>query len=291
MTGVLVAVWYAMSVVCNQTSKRLLRMGDVGTSVLTLAQLILATACGGAFIFGLRVEPHDAIKSRAQLADMAVLAAVFSAGFGLLNSALTSMHVSLVMTLRAAEPLTTLALGAALLPASERVSAAKAAALLPVVAGCAMSAAGAHGPSARALVVVSLCNVCFSLRGILGKRVSTTHGTRPLSAFYQLCGIGALLQGLLMLGRAAALGAPLPPLPPAHCLPTLMLNGFSFYAYLQLSWVVLGRVSAVTHSLLNSLRRPATIAAALLVAPAPLSPLNLAGIGVACVSALVYGLL
>ena len=50
------------------------------------------------------------------------------------------------------------------------------------------------------------------------------------------------------------------------------------------------RMSTVSHSLLNSLRRPATIAAALVVSPKPLSVLNAAGIALACVGALVYGL-
>ena len=67
--------------------------------------------------------------------------------------------------------------------------------------------------------------------------------------------------------------------------------GASFYAYLCLSWVCLGRMSAVSHSVANSLRRPVTVVAALVVAPAALSPLNLVGIVLACVGGLVYGLL
>ena len=69
------------------------------------------------------------------------------------------------------------------------------------------------------------------------------------------------------------------------------LNGLGFYAQLQLSFVCLGRMSALSHSLANSMRRPATIAASLAFAPAPLSPLNWAGVGLACAGALLYGLL
>ncbi len=47
----------------------------------------------------------------------------------------------------------------------------------------------------------------------------------------------------------------------------------------------------MSHSVLNSLRRPVTILAALLVAPTPLSALNLFGIGLACVGGLLYGLI
>lgn len=50
-------------------------------------------------------------------------------------------------------------------------------------------------------------------------------------------------------------------------------------------------MSALSHSLANSMRRPATIAASLAFAPAPLSPLNWAGVALACAGALLYGLL
>ena len=59
----------------------------------------------------------------------------------------------------------------------------------------------------------------------------------------------------------------------------------------RLSFVCLGRMSAVSHSLANSMRRPATIAAAVAFAPAPLSALNWAGVVIACLGALLYGVL
>ena len=50
-------------------------------------------------------------------------------------------------------------------------------------------------------------------------------------------------------------------------------------------------MSAVSHSLVNSLRRPATILAALFYAPMRLSPTNIGGIILACAGALLYGML
>ena len=99
---------------------------------------------------------------------------------------------------------------------------------------------------------------------------------------------GSVLLGRAVLGRAAPIslsaalaGRPL----------MLLLNGAAFYAQLQLSFVCLTRMAAVSHSLANSVRRPATIAAALLFSPAPLSALNWAGVAIACAGALLYGLL
>ena len=291
LTLALVAVWYLASVVANQTAKSLLSSGLVTSPLLTLSQQTVAALLGAACIFGLNLAPFDGIGSAAQLLDMVGLAAVFSLGFTTLNACFVKMHVSLVMVLRSLEPLTTLALSTAISPQSERVAFRKAAALLPVVFGCALSAVGPHAPSMSAVLAVSVCNLCFSLRGVLGKRIRRLHGTRPCSLFLQLCLVSVPLQLIALLATSLLTGAPLPPLPPRAALTTLLLSGASFWLYVQLSWVVLARMSAVSHSVLNSLRRPVTIAAALLVAPAPLSPLNAAGIALACGAALVYGLL
>jgi hypothetical protein len=66
----LVILWYATSVVANQTSKRLLSVSAIGTSALTLSQLLIATACGGLVIFVFKLAPHNGITSRAQALDM-----------------------------------------------------------------------------------------------------------------------------------------------------------------------------------------------------------------------------
>ena len=212
-----------------------------------------------------------------------------------LNACFNAMHVSLVMVLRAAEPLTTLGLGVGCFGA--KVPLKKALALLPVVAGCACSAVGPFSATGKGLALAVVCNVCFSLRGLLGKRLASAYGAGSLESFFQLCAIGAVLQAGLIAVRTAlgAAGGGFGPLLAAagspQTLGLLLTNGASFYSYLCLSWVCLGRMSAVSHSLANSMRRPATIAAALLVAPVKLSPVNWLGMGIACVSALVYGLL
>ena len=110
-------------------------------------------------------------------------------------------------------------------------------------------------------------------------------------SFFHLCVLGALFQAaILAVGGGAAAFAPVASAVSADAA-LVALNGASFYAYLQLSWVCLGRMSAVSHSVANSLRRPVTVVAALVVAPAALSPLNLVGIILACLGGLIYGLL
>ena len=134
LTTLLLALWYASSIVNNQSSKVLVSL--LGAEVLTLNQLLVSALCGALV---LRQSPLR-FDSRPHLVLTATLAASFLAGCYTLNSCLASMHVSLAMVLRSAEPLTTLALGAVLLPAKEQPPLRKALALLPVVLGCGLSA-------------------------------------------------------------------------------------------------------------------------------------------------------
>ena len=39
-----------------------------------------------------------------------------------------------------------------------------------------LAAVGPHAPTASGLTLALVSNVCFSLRGILGKRIAVTHG-------------------------------------------------------------------------------------------------------------------
>lgn len=112
--------------------------------------------------------------------------------------------------------------------------------------------------------------------------------------FFQMSAFGAAAQLALLCARAAlspAAAAALRggaaallrrPLP-------LATACAAFYLQLQLSFVCLSRMSAVSHSLANSVRRPVTILAGLLVAPAALTRLNCAGVALACAGAVAYG--
>ena len=85
-------------------------------------------------------------------------------------------------------------------------------------------------------------------------------------------------------GAAALLRRPLP----------LATACAAFYLQLQLSFVCLSRMSAVSHSLANSVRRPVTVIAGLLVAPAAptrLMKMNCVGVRVAlaCAGAVATG--
>ena len=86
MTGFLVALWYAASIVCNQTSKTLLSTSGLGVQGLTLAQFVLSAFIGALNLFVLKVTPYAPMVSAAQVRDTAILAGTITAGFGTLNA-------------------------------------------------------------------------------------------------------------------------------------------------------------------------------------------------------------
>ncbi len=177
----LIALWYAASVVCTNTTKSI----GAHWSVLTFSQLVLSTVCG-AFVVCVLGYPQrfQPIASGDQLRKTALLASVFTMGFVTLNWALGMMHVSLVMTLRATEPMFTLLLASVLLRA-EPVTWRMGAALLPVIAGAALSSAESADVSFMGLAVVFLCNVFFALRGIVTKRIKAVYPVDEFNLFLQ----------------------------------------------------------------------------------------------------------
>jgi hypothetical protein len=93
--------------------------------------------------------------------------------------------------------------------------------------------------------------VCFALRTITTKRLKQQFtDVDNFNLFLQLCLMGSIWQGIvvILVGRND--------LANLVNIPMLLLNGLTFYLYLQLSWVVMSKVGAVTHSVCNSLRRP-----------------------------------
>lgn len=250
----LIAAWYISSVVCTSSSKSL----NLSWSILTACQMIISTICAW---IGIRVCRLDGTGSpklvpvkEATLSTIQ-LSAIFCAGFVTLNASIGMMHVSTVMTLRAAEPIATYLLSLALLP-NESTSMAQVVSLLPICVGAGLSAIAKNDDNKSdtilGIVVVMVCNVCFALRTLLSKRLQARYKLDNFNLFMQLCFIGSMLQGMVWI----LLGGTIQDLQTISNIPLLLLNGITFYLYLQLSWVVISRVGAVTHSVCNALRRP-----------------------------------
>ena len=201
----------ATSTAFNQTTKLLLNAGACGGAPgITLLQMAISAAIGGASPFGLRLTEYTPLPNREAAYDTAVLGALVTAGIGTLNACIGLMHVSLVMVLRSTEPALVLVLAHCMLPASQLPSPAKAAAILPVVVGAALSASGAHAPSASGIALALVCNGCSALRGIQSKRIGAKFKTDPSSEWFHICVSGTALQTAYILASDLVFAIPLP---------------------------------------------------------------------------------
>ena len=212
--------------------------------MLTFSQLVISTLCGLVVVCGFGYKKYEPIANADQLQKTAILAAVFTLGFVTLNWCLGLMHVSLVMTLRATEPMFTLFLASILLraePATWKMFAA----LLPVIAGAALSSLGSADATLLGLAVVFICNVCFALRGVVTKRIKTAYPVDEFNLFLQISAIGAAAYGVVLLAANLLLAPSALHIPALAALVdvsqllradrvgAVLLNGVTFYAYLQ----------------------------------------------------------
>jgi len=301
----MIVLWYGSSVVCTNTAKELKMLGWSSSS-LTLAELAIATACSFVMLVILKIRPYKKPGfTYNELKLTTMLAASFVFGFVTMNSAFGLMHVSLVMTVRATEPLFTMAAAKCFL-GNEIVTVRILLATLPIVIGAGLSALESADATFNGIVLIFICNCCFAARGVTTKLVKEQFKVDDFSLFLNICAIGTLIQvvniGMLTMFSsgeedvAADSGSSAEadvsgddPGTQTSGGATMLINGITFWAYLQLSWLVLGRVSAVTHSVLNSLRRPVICTFGFLRFGGDPTALNITGIALASGGALLYG--
>jgi drug/metabolite transporter (DMT)-like permease len=250
--------------------------------------MLISSVCAICGIVVFQLDGHGNLKlypTEAAAALTILLSVCFCAGFVTLNASLGVLHVSSVMTMRAAEPVATYLLGLLLVP-NEKTSFQALICLVPIVLGAGLSAV-AKTPetdeiSVSGLMLVLVCNICFALRTIITKILKTRHSDMDnYNLFLQLCLLGCLWQGVFVLLSG------LEGFQSIANIPMLLLNGLTFYLYLQLSWVVMGMVDSVTHSVCNSLRRP-VICAAGWIAFGGITVQGVAGVLTATAGTLLY---
>ena len=167
--------------------------------------------------------------------------------------------------------------------------------LLFVVVGAGLSSFAASDISTVGLALLFVSNVSFATRAIVYKRVKTMSGLNSFELFYYISRNGVVLLSLIGAGlfvadagnarfefRQAAIELN------STRAGLLLVNGLCYFSYLQLSIVVLSQVSAITHGVMNSMRRPVNIAVSTVVFQRSMTLVSFCGIAVACVGSLLY---
>ena len=196
-----VIAWYLTSIVCTATTREIHFVSKI---TLTLNQFVM-------YIFFFISNPHSHLLQvhtltqyndrsvicsyiccgfkpkplkKNQKPKMWILALSFLIGMFTLNLAIGVMHVSLAMTLRAVEPLFTLALGYYFSGSVPNISAL--ASLLLIVAGASLSSMSSLDYNTMGLLLVIISNLSFATRAIFYKDIKIASGLNSFEMFYEI---------------------------------------------------------------------------------------------------------
>lgn len=213
---------------------------------------------------------------------MSPLAVVHTLGNTLTNVSLGAVAVSFTHTIKALEPLFSVALSALFM--GDAPSGAVLATLFPIIGGVALASTSELSFNWTGFLSAMGSNLTFQSRNVLSKRFMA--GGKPALDNINLFSVITILSFVILAPVALALeGAPLSHAAliahgvadPRLLLQRAILAGLCFHAYQQVSYMILQRVSPVTHSIGNCVKRVVVIIASVFVFRNPVTPQNALG--------------
>lgn len=283
---VLLAVWYFFGAAANVYCKQFLQARGDALS-LTLAQYLVGAAAASAVLLA-RGGGDAALwawPSKRQTALLGLLSAANGMGHLATNGSMAAVAVSFAHTVKAAEPLFSVALAALLL--NQALSRPLIVALLLITIGTALASATELSYSHAGMAAAMASNVLFSSRNAIAKLLQLPGTPCPwakdsVALFLLLSTAGIALLLPLWIIRMALDGGGGGPIAP------LLLAAACHCAYNLTSFLLLARVSPVTHAVANAMRRLFIIAVALLWFANPVTAANVTGTAIACAGVLLY---
>ena len=291
MTVLYILIWYVTGALTNSTSKQTLSLFKSDNKPflsLTLMQHLTAAIAGSFAIRVLRIKQHKAMPAEAFSWGLARLIAVYTIGFALTNGSFGKVNASFVDTIKAGEPIATVLLTLVCLP-GETVTPLVFLSLLPIVGGVATSSLSEASFNLLGFCMAMGSNLCFSARSICAKLLRSSLGKQMdnVNLFVYINLYGALIllpivmfvEGPLLFKVLMDGGKPMR---------FFLSNGLFYYLNNQMNFLVLEKVDAVTHGLINCGRRVANICFAIVWFGTAVTMYNGIGITLALSGAYAY---
>ena len=291
--GVLFAGWYACNIVFNICNKQVL-----GAYPFPLTSTLWQFAAGVAFtalmqMTGIHRINKDALTMES-LRAIAPLAIVHTLGNVLTNVSLGKVAVSFTHTIKAMEPFFSVLLSSLFL--GDVPSVAVIATLVPIVGGVAAASVTEASFNWPGFLAALGSNVTFQSRNVLSKKLIGGDGCSQacpaipmdnidLFSIITIMSLALTLPAAVVLegvrftpgaiaAYAASAGAAFSP---AVIFQKAMIAGACFHMYQQISYMILTRVSPVTHSVGNCVKRVVVISFSVLFFKNAVSPVNAVG--------------
>lgn len=245
------------------------------------------------WITGIRKAPQMTTENWKELSPVGLWAALAHA-FSVL--ALGAGAVSFGQIVKAGEPVFAAATNALLLGDIDHPMVY--AALIPIIGGVGLASLKELSFTWTALIAASLANQAAALKNVVSKGVMGKPWAKALGPqnTYSVVTILALLftipfvlafdakDAVTVYNQVMAMGTG------KDVIKFSLYSGLSFYLYNEASFLALERLSPVTHSVANTLKRVVIIVASCIVFKTPMSLLGGIGSGVAVLGTLLYSL-
>lgn len=286
-------LWYLLNIYFNIFNKQVLRVFPFPSTV-TAFQF----GCGSLLVllmWGFNLHPRPKI-TRSQFAAILPLAIAHAMGNLLTNVSLGKVAVSFTHTIKAMEPFFTVLLSALFL--GESPSLWVLSSLVPIVGGVALVSLTEVSFNWLGFCSAMASNLTNQSRNVLSKKFMVNKEEEALDninlfsvitliCFILLVPAAVLIDGVKFtpsyLQIVASKGVNV-----RELYVRALLCGICFHTYQQVSYMILGKVSAVTHSVGNCLKRVVVIVSSVIFFQTPLSPLNSFGTALALAGVFLY---
>ncbi|CAI5514426.1 unnamed protein product [Closterium sp. Naga37s-1] len=230
--------------------------------------------------------------SKAQLLAILPLALVHTMGNAFTNVSLGKVAVSFTHTIKALEPFFSVTLSALLL--GEQPTLPVILALMPIVGGVALASATEASFNWAGFLSAMASNLTFQSRNVLSKKLMIKKDSSldninlfsiiTVLSFFLLLPVALLTEGIKFSPTVLqAQGVDV-----QRLLVRSTLAALCFHAYQQVSYMILQRVSPVTHSVGNCVKRVIVIVTSVLFFRTPVSPINAVGTAIALGGVFAY---
>ncbi|KAF8675593.1 hypothetical protein HU200_047665 [Digitaria exilis] len=287
--GVFFGLWYLFNIYFNIYNKQVLKVFPYPINITEIQFAVGAVVALFMWVTGILKRPKI---SGAQLVAILPLAIVHTLGNLFTNMSLGKVAVSFTHTIKAMEPFFSVILSAIFL--GELPTVWVGLSLLPIVGGVALASLTEASFNWAGFWSAMASNVTFQSRNVLSKKVMVKK-EEPLDninlfsiitvmSFLLLAPVTFFTEGVKLTPtylQSAGLDA-------TQVLTRSLLAALCFHAYQQVSYMILQRVSPVTHSVGNCVKRVVVIVTSVLFFRTPVSPINSLGTAIALAGVFLY---
>ncbi|KAL6174901.1 PREDICTED: triose phosphate/phosphate translocator, non-green plastid, chloroplastic [Fragaria vesca subsp. vesca] len=287
--GSLFGLWYLFNIYFNIYNKQVLKVFPYPATV-TGIQFAVGTVLV-LLMWGLNLYKKPKITG-AQLAAILPLAIVHTLGNLFTNMSLGKVAVSFTHTIKASEPFFSVILSAMFL--GEIPTPWVVASLLPIVGGVGLASVTEASFNWAGFWSAMASNLTNQSRNVLSKKVMvkdkasmdniTLFSIITVMSFFLLTPVAFFLEGVKFTPAAMTSAG----LNVNQLYIRSFIAALCFHAYQQVSYMILARVSPVTHSVGNCVKRVVVIVSSVIFFKTPVSPINSLGTGIALAGVFLY---